>query len=563
MGLLRNLFVKGADDFDLGSGGQRRRYEVLRRYAVLSAVVVSLTPLIIMTLLGYYQYERAFKAELIGPISRLVSNAKQSLEFFLQERRSALSMIVGDKSFEELTDDATLRRTFVNLKRSFGGFVDLGLIDNEGKQRSYVGPYELLGKDYRQQEWFHEVRQRGVHVSKVFLGHREFPHFVIAVKHENPDGDWHVLRATIDSEELEKRILVEGLHDSSDAFLIDREGLLQSSSRMFGERLNKIPLDVPLRTTGAEVQEVTDPSGEPLIMGWAPIASSPFIFVLIKRSRTALENWNTLRTELLVFMAISIVLILAVVWLGSTYMVRRIREADHRRAQVLHGVEYTNRMATIGRLAAGVAHEINNPLAIINEKAGLLQDIISLDDTMPQREKFRGLADSIVASVTRASKVTHRLLGFARHMDVQTEPIDLESLVTEVLGFLEKEASYRNIKMTTLAADDLPTIQSDRGQLQQVFLNIINNAVAAVSDGGAINTTLKLWGDGKVAVIIMDDGFGIEKEDLSRIFEPFYTTKKDGGTGLGLSITYGIVQKLGGSIRAESEPGEWTRFTVI
>jgi len=563
MGLVRNLFVKGADDFSLGSGGQKRRYEVLRRYAVFSAAFVSITPLIIMTLLGYYQYEKAFRAELMGPISHLASSTKQSLEYFLQERRSALRMIVGEKSFEELADSATLQHTFSNLRRSFGGFIDLGLIDGSGKQRSYVGPYSLAGKSYQEQAWFHEVRLRGVHVSKVFLGHRGFPHFVIAVKHENPDGTWHVLRSTIDSEMLEKRILAEGLHRASDAFLIDREGLLQSRSRRYGEILQKITLPVPPPSSRADVMEVSDTDGTPLIMGWAFIGDSPFIFVLVKPSGAALESWNTLRTELLVFTLISVVLILAVIWWGSTYMVRRINEADHKRAAVLHKVEYTNRMATIGRLAAGVAHEINNPLAIINEKAGLLQDIVSADDTSPQRDKFLGLAGSIVSAVSRASRVTHRLLGFARHMDVRMEPIALEMLVAEVLGFLEREASHRNIKVNIQASNDLPTINSDRGQLQQVFLNILNNAIAAVGDGGKIDITLKLWGQDKVAVVVVDDGFGIEAVDLPKIFEPFFTTKKDGGTGLGLSITYGIVEKLGGTITAESEPGDWTRFTVV
>ena len=240
-----------------------------------------------------------------------------------------------------------------------------------------------------------------------------------------------------------------------------------------------------------------------------------------------------------------------------------MREASLRRAALMHQVEYTNKLASIGRLAAGVAHEINNPLAIINEKAGLLHDLVGLDDGMPQRDKLLGLVDSILRSVERCKAITHRLLGFARHMDVTSDTIDISALLKEVLGFLGKEAEYRNLDITLSVDDDLPTLVSDRGQLQQVFLNILNNALAAVSDGGRITIHASRLDDGHIAISIADDGVGISADNLERIFEPFFTTKEGIGTGLGLSITYGIVNKLGGHIDVESEPGVGTRFTVV
>jgi two-component system NtrC family sensor kinase len=148
-------------------------------------------------------------------------------------------------------------------------------------------------------------------------------------------------------------------------------------------------------------------------------------------------------------------------------------------------------------------------------------------------------------------------------MDVKTEAIDLESLLKEVLGFLEKEAEYRDVTVKFRVDPDLQTIRSDRGQLQQVFLNILNNAFAAVSEGGEIAIEIRGEGADRVAVTVGDNGIGIPKEHLVRIFEPFFTTKEGIGTGLGLSITYGIVKKLGGEIRVDSTMGEGTRFTVV
>jgi two-component system NtrC family sensor kinase len=228
-------------------------------------------------------------------------------------------------------------------------------------------------------------------------------------------------------------------------------------------------------------------------------------------------------------------------------------------------VEHTAKLASLGRLAAGVAHEINNPLAIINEKAGLLKDLVEFSKEYHDREKLKVQVESILRSVNRCREITHRLLGFAKRMDVKVETIYLNELLQEVLGFLEKEAFHRNIKVNFNLAPDLAPIAHDRGQLQQVFLNIINNAFEAVEDGGNITISTKEneTEPGVVEVAIADDGRGIHPDDLKHIFDPFYSKGKEQGTGLGLSISYGIVAKCGGDIRLESKLGKGSTFTVV
>jgi two-component system NtrC family sensor kinase len=243
-------------------------------------------------------------------------------------------------------------------------------------------------------------------------------------------------------------------------------------------------------------------------------------------------------------------------------MVRQIRTADRRRAEMLHQMEFTAKMATIGRLAASVAHEINNPLAIINEKAGLLRDLVGSSADHPHREKTLKGLESISKSVDRCSRVTHRLLGFTRRMEGGSEELALPELLREVLDFTGKEAMHRNISIETRFADDLPPVRADRGQLQQVFLNIINNAFAAVDDGGTIELTARESPRGGVETIVRDDGSGIPEEKLRYVFEPFFSTKGEFGTGLGLSITYDLVQKMGGRIDIASTPGRGTAVTV-
>ena len=539
-----------------------RRYRRLMLTTFLATSLVAVIPLVIMTLVNYYQYREAFHQELVRPIDRMTSNIKRSLDFFLSDRLSALTMVVRDKSLDDLKDHSELKGILENINGTFGGFTDLGIIDADGRQISYAGPYELEGKNYREQEWFSEVIVRGVHISDAFKGHRGFPHFVIAVKDVKENDEVCVMRATVDTGMISNRILDVDPGRSGDAFIINRSGILQTPSRNYGKVLDKIPLKVPPFSKNTEVLEILDHNSNPLVLGYAYIENTPFIVMLLHRPDVLLENWLTLRRDLFIFLGISILLIMGVIMLGTIYMVNRIKEADLRRTALLHKMEYTNKMAAIGRLGAGVAHEINNPLAIINEKAGLMMDLLSMKDSMPSREKLTDLVDSILVSVVRCSTVTHRLLGFAKQLEVEFEEIDLQNLIKDVLVFLEKEASYRNIRIEFRVPGDFPIIQSDRGQLQQVFLNILNNAFSALKDDGEIDIEMEQPDADSVSVTIRDNGVGISEQNLSRIFEPFFTTNKGYGTGLGLSITYGIVEKLGGRIRVKSRVGEGTSFII-
>lgn len=223
-----------------------------------------------------------------------------------------------------------------------------------------------------------------------------------------------------------------------------------------------------------------------------------------------------------------------------------------------------HKMEAIGRLAAGIAHEINNPLAIINEKAGLIKDFLEFSgDLEHDKEKFLGLIQGIFEGVIRCRTITHRLLGFSRRVDVAYNTIDLNNTVKEVIEFVEKEILYKNIRLEMKLREDIPEIISDKGQLQQVFLNILNNAVDAVNKGGLIKVISEVKDEETMTVSIQDNGHGIPEHIAKHIFEPFYTTKDKGrGTGLGLSISYGIIRKLGGNILVQSAVNQGTTFTI-
>ena len=540
-----------------------RRYRRLRRSMIIIMIIVTILPLLMMAVINHYEYQKALKREIILPLRTLVNKTKHSFELFLTERLSAVSFIASAYSHQELADQQTLNRIFQVMKREFGGFVDVGLIDPSGVQVSYVGPYVLKGKNYKDHDWFHEVVVRGEHVSDVFMGYRKFPHFVIAVKAESGAGESWILRATIDTDRFINLIASMGLDPSSDAFVINYAGTFQTSSRLYGKVLGKFPMALPPKTYETEVLEMTDPDGQEILMAYSYFASPSFVLVLAKPRSEILKSWYSLKSNIFIIFAASVVVIFLVVFKITDILVRRVEESDRKRLMTYHEAEHTNKLASIGRLAAGLAHEINNPMAIIGEKAGLMEDILRSRSDIREKEKFLNLTGSIRQSVDRCSTITHRLLGFARRMDVEITSLDLNEVLMEVYGFLEKEAFHRSIEVQLHLSKELPEISSDHGQLQQVFLNILNNAFSAVQDRGKIVITS--WEQDRefVGVSMEDDGIGMSEETKRNIFEPFFSTRKGYGTGLGLSITYGIVKKLGGKIEVQSKEGEGTTFTIF
>jgi signal transduction histidine kinase len=566
MALWKTLKPEFWDYVDAAAGPFAHLFNFRRMWqlAVLLTLGVAVVPLVAITAVDYQVTQNSIESEIALRTSRLVSNTRRAISFFLEERRSALDFIVRDNSFESLNDPDRLEAILTNLKSSFGGFTDLGVIDPLGYQRIYVGPYRLEGVDYSGQAWYREVLERGVHISDVFLGFRQVPHLIIAVKHEVGSGTHFVLRATLDTERFNHLISYPEVAGGADAFLINKQGKLQTPSLSHGNVLDSISLPVPALSPSTQLIETKDLQGRLNLVGYAYIEHTPFILMIVKNKKDLMKPWYTTRLQLMGFLAGSVTIILIVILGVATYLVNKIYLADQKRITMLHQVEYSNKMATIGRLAAGVAHEINNPLAVINEKAGLIKDLFSMKEASARDEKLMKTVNAIIFSVERCAKITRRLLSFMRNTGVVTEGVNLKETIQEVLGFLSKEAEYRSLHMSVQVDDDVPQITSDRGRLQEILLNVINNSFAAMQDGGHLEVAVKRVKEDSVAVTITDDGCGIPRADMERVFEPFFSTRTGkGGTGLGLSITSGLVQELGGDIRVDSEVGKGTSFTVL
>jgi len=565
MSILKKLKPGFLDHKDVTAGPYKHHFDFLRiwKRAILVTAIVALVPLIIWALSGYRLTMETIESELALRTSQLISNSWRSVSLFLTERRSVLDFIAHDHRLETLKNPARLADILENLNKRFGGFTDLGVIASTGKQISHAGSHQMQGLDYNQLPWFREILNRGVYISELVKGTRNEPHVDFAVKRELTDGAFFVLHAVLRPEQLTESIARIDVGAKGDLFIINRDGVLQTPSRYYGPVFNKISMVVPEYSPKARVFESINNKNDRIVIGYAYIPDTPYILMLIQQQSERIQPWYKTTWAFTGILTASIIMILLVTLGVATHLVNQIHEADQERVDTLHQVEYANKMVSLGRLASGVAHEINNPLAIINEKAGHIKDIFTLTDTYAKDPKLVGLVDSVISTVQRCAKVTKGLLNFARHLNLSIQAIDLKEIIDEVQSVLTKEAEFRSITVGISVAEDIPPFESDRGKLEQIVFNLFNSAIGSMNDGGHLEIAAGRKNEDFISVSFTDNGRGIPESDLKHIFEPFYYSKTGhSGTGLGLAVTYALVQEIGGTIRVQSRPGHETCFDI-
>lgn len=243
-------------------------------------------------------------------------------------------------------------------------------------------------------------------------------------------------------------------------------------------------------------------------------------------------------------------------------------EERTRELQVAHQkLEQSDRLASLGRLSASVAHEINNPVSGVLNLATLMQRIVT-DDGIPRQrlEEFRGYLSLVIRETRRIARIVSDLLLFSRRSRPAPRPADLNQTIQTTLSLVDHKLKLMGVEAEFRADPELPLLVCDEAQIQQVVLNLVLNAAEATQSHGSGKIRIETKTDtehGNLVLRVTDDGEGIPPENLAKIFEPFFTTKDDGkGVGLGLSVVYGIVRGHGGEIDVDSTLGKGTTFTV-
>jgi len=543
-------------------------YRYLTRNIMVIVIVVSFAPLILFGGLVGYQFHTSYHDKVVAHLKELVERHKQNIDGFLYERLANVQMLVSAYTCAELTDEAFLQEKFSMLRAEYGGiFVDIGLVDEQGVQVAYVGPFSLRRAVYSEAEWFKAAVGKPVYISDVFLGLRGMPHFIIAVKKTCKDTEW-IFRATIDFVAFNS--LVEGtrIGKTGSAFILNKAGEFQtrppSAPALDKGFYSRFVSGRRLEERGSKVEEVTE-AGRKLIYVTTPMKNGEWILVYQQDASDAFSDLYSARRLALVIFIIGGLGIVFMALVLSRRVVSRIARADLEKEMMNEQVIEAGKLASVGELAAGIAHEINNPVAIMVEEAGWIEDLLEEEDLRGSRnlEEFRRAVNQIKTQGKRCKEITHKLLSFARKTDPKAKEIQINDLVEEIVGLSEQRARFSNVKIKTNLAPDLPTVLASPSEMQQVLLNLMNNALDAMEKtGGTLEITSRVEGD-NVVLDVADTGVGIPKQNLARIFDPFFTTKAVGkGTGLGLSICYGIIKKMGGEISVNSAVGLGTTFHI-
>jgi len=558
-----------------------KNYKTFSRGLLVLLTVLVLLPSTIISVLSHYQYQKLLHYDELSTFSTHLGHSRSQVEQFFSERISMVRFISESNGYQQLTAPGRLEELLGKLTDDYPEISDLEIIDGHGRVVVQAGPNSQQGTVYTEQPWYRKTIRQDETIAFLLAENSKPSYFCIAIdRAEKQSNTSWMIRAWISDAGVRRVIEAVGMTIFDDIFIVNEKSEVLTAPFRYGSigqgnpftPMNEVAdstlaelLSEQTSTIGNDGQiTVRQPNiGQQIVEASFSLPNTDFRLIMAKEMNILTKAQLSIRIKLIaIFISCTIVACFIILEV-SKGITRHIKESDKKRQLFLAEVEHSNKLASIGRLAAGVAHEINNPLSIINQKAGLVQDFIEMSEEFTHRQTIMDTLDGIQDSVLRCKTITHRLLGFARQEDVHTELLDINVILRETIDFLAKEATYAQIGIDFDLDQTVPTILCDRTQLQQIFLNITSNAIDAIGSNGRIILASRQIDDDYIMVSITDDGPGISEEVKKHIFDPFFTTKETGkGTGLGLSITYGLIQKLGGEIDVISEVGKGTTFEI-
>jgi two-component system, NtrC family, sensor kinase len=554
---------------------KRNRYSALRKVILSSMILVPGITLVMILWIGYYHFTTSLETSTVGAMKRIVSDHRQMIDSFLQERKANLQFILNSYHFDHMARPENLYNILEELKRESGAFLDLGIFNQEGIHVAYQGPYRLTGRDYSSEGWFAEVMKEGYYISDIFLGFRRIPHFIIALRREEAGRKW-VIRATIDTYLFNDIVKKVRIGNTGEAYLLNSKGLFQTERRSGGALMDPDPekLKVPSSHAGIRTFIADDARGDKYLYAITWLKNKRWLLVVRQQKDDAFKALRSATYLIVLITILGGAVIIGLAFYLTERIIRRMKAMDADRDQLSGQLIRASRLAELGEMAAGFAHEINNPLQIIKSEQALVDatlDELKEKGELKPSESLKELEDSIKQidlQVGRCAQITQAILKFGRQSEPKPRNMDLGQFIPEVIGMVEKKASVHGIELRHEIAVDTSAVFCDPGQLQQVLLNLLNNAIDAIvarhgSKGGDLAVEAGPREDNRVRITVKDNGVGISPENQKKVFSPFFTTKPVGkGTGLGLSVCYGIIDNMGGFMGVTSRKGDGTTFTI-
>ncbi len=547
-----------------------QHYESISKKILLTFVIVSFLPLLIITGSVLYQSNFFYRDKVKNQLEYLAKLHTQNIDTFLKERLNDIRFLAATQAFETLKNEQFLLAILREFQQEYGQvFSDLGVVDVNGHQLAYAGPFRLEKADYSEANWFKQAISSATYVSDVFLGLRGLPHFIVTVKKELEGRPW-IIRATVDFRAFNDVVENLRIGKTGFAFILNREGAFQTETYPEAKMGREAYLELFSKEQQNQNSQIRffergGQGGVKTIYVTAPLKDGNWMMVLKQNSKDAFSDLRKTQIAAFINFLIGSIGISATGIFLSRMVARRLIRVDREKEVMNQQIIESGKLASLGELAAGIAHEINNPVAIMVEEAGWIGDLLA-DENFQENEnleEFKRALRQINTQGIRCRDITQKLLSFARKSETRLAVVQINTLIDDVIEISRQHAKYNNVEIKTAYDRNLPIIEVSQTEVQQVILNLINNALDAMEKtGGQIGINTKR-DDEHILIEVSDNGPGIPETNLARIFDPFYTTKPVGkGTGLGLSICYGIISRMGGKIQVKSAMGVGTTFYV-
>lgn len=546
---------------ETGRAGEKPRsgdYPYFRRLwntTVLTLLAAAFIPFFFIGAVIYTYTTVLLKQQTLVMLENAVQQQKTAIDQFFDARIQALQLISGNLSAERLSQPDVLTGVLQSLSTRAPYFVDLSIIDHHGRHLAYTGPFDLMSRNYQNSDWYMRIMTRKVFVSDLFLGFRNIPHAVIAVKSAPDQGGW-ILRGTLNAAYVDAIAGRIAQVQKGDAFLINKNGIYQTTPKKEGGIMTSSGIHDPVRHQGVAIEEL---NGRLRLSAW--LDTVDWISVVEIDKKDAFAAIYRLRSLVIYIFVLSAIMMFLAVLLTTNYLITRL-ESKRRRLQHLdEQLRHASRVATAAGLYKGAFARVKDGLSNIDVAAGLIGEALNktpaVVDGAPEFQNS-------VQQIQEQTQATRRIIDACMRFDAYAHPviadIRIDVLLNDLIELNDWEIRQKQVNVIRKLPPDDVVIRSDPAAVRHVLQCLLQNALEAVDAAGEITLAPAVEEDG-IRIIVADSGPGIAPADQGRIFEALFTTKS-GHAGLGLAVARSIVEKLGGELTVDGRPGKGAAFTL-
>jgi len=562
---------------------EHNKYGILKRNFIFLFLVLSLVPLFTVSFISYFSFKNSLHNTISTHLLEIAKNKGIALQKWLFERHTDAEVFAQSPAVVESVDAiGNLKKDFITtdkysliakkylqlIKRKYDSYDEIFILDKNGQMIITTEKMQNIevNSDYFLEAINGRTFNTNIHLSP--LTHR--PTMVVAAPIRNPKEEIiGVLVERIKLDAINKLMRDIEIGKTGESYLINKEGYFLTESKFeSGYTLKK-----KISTKGTKeckkgkssVGEYIDYRDKKVLGAYFWIPEMEWSLMVEQDSSEAFQKIQYLRNIIFAIGSITILVIVAFTFLASGKIVKILKGYDQEYKKQQKQIIRAEKLAAMGQLAAGLAHEINNPLGGISNCLKLISTKINKPNPKPKdfKDSIKYLRTS-EQELNRSIRIVRNFLAFSKRPNLNPILTNINTVILELIALIEPQATVQNILITKELDSDLPQLMVDAQQLHQALMNIILNSLEAMPQGGKLKVSSGYdQRDEAIKIEITDTGYGIPEENLPYLFEPFFSSKPEGkGIGLGLSIVYEVIDEHNGSIEVESEVDKGTTFII-